>query len=136
MGAKPRAHGNLAGARAAARYRARGGDTLWFGRGMPREWLENGKRVRVARAPTIFGLADFTIVSESGTRCIRATISPPARTPPRAMRLRLRHPEKKLPVRVFVNDAKIDAARVAGEDIDLRPSDAAAEGAIEVRAEY
>ncbi|HAK94425.1 MAG TPA: hypothetical protein DCM87_05350 [Planctomycetes bacterium] len=112
------------------------GDTLRLCRGMPREWLRGSARTAVANAPTVFGITSFRIEADADGRRIRAIVTPPARTPPRELWLRLRHPEKRLPARVFVNDARIDAARVIGEDIELLPSDAAAGGAIEVRAEY
>ncbi len=110
------------------------GDALWFGRGVPRQWLADGARVSIAAAPTPFGVTSFSVTREAGS--FTATITPPACTPPREMWLRLRHPEKRVPAAVFVNDTKLGADRSIGEDIRLSPGDADARGTITVTARY
>lgn len=112
------------------------GDRLWLARGTPRAWLEDGKTVRVERAPTFFGTAGVLIRSEAAQGRIRATVTLPTRNPPREAWLRLRHPEGKLPVRVAVNGRPVEPERVVGEDIRLLPGAADAAGQIEVMVEY
>ncbi len=68
------------------------GDVLWLGKAAPRAWLEPGKRVEVASAPTEFGAVSYRIdaLADGSTR---ARIDPPVRRPPAAIKLRLRHPD-------------------------------------------
>lgn len=79
------------------------GESLWLARATPRVWLEQGKRISVKHAPTYFGTAAYEIVSDADQDKITATIEIPARKPPRAVLLRLRHPQRKPIKRVTVN---------------------------------
>lgn len=95
------------------------GEELWFGRGVPRAWLADGKTVRIEGAPTFFGTAGLVIHSESASGRIRATVTLPMRNPAKTVWLRLRHPEGKRPTRVLVNGEPLAADRIRGEDICL-----------------
>ena len=68
------------------------GDSLWVGRGIPRAWLEQGKRVTVRNAPTYFGTVEFEIISAADEGSITARMVLPDRRPPHSVLLRLRHP--------------------------------------------
>ena len=68
------------------------GGTLWLGRGTPRAWLEQGKKISVKDAPTRFGAVAYEIVSDADKGSITATIQMPARKPPQEVVLRFRHP--------------------------------------------
>lgn len=69
------------------------GDSLWITRGTPRVWLEQGKRISVADAPSFFGTVGYEIVSDVDNGKIAATIDIPDRFAPKSVILRLRHPE-------------------------------------------
>lgn len=79
------------------------GESLWLARATPRAWLEQGKRITVRNAPTYFGTAAYEIVSDLDRGVITATLEMPARRPPRAVLLRLRHPQRQPIKRVTVN---------------------------------
>jgi len=69
----------------------------------PRKWLEEGKQIRVARAPTYYGPLSFTVQSEAGAAGLGATVAVPNRQRPKELLVRLRHP-RGLPLRsVTVN---------------------------------
>jgi hypothetical protein len=97
------------------------GDSLWLARATPRAWLEPGKRIAVKNAPTHFGPASYTIVSELNGGRITATVEVPPRNPPKSVWLRLRHPQAA-PIRaVTINgqnwsgfDASQEAIRIEG----------------------
>jgi len=97
------------------------GDFLWLARATPRAWLEQRKRIAVRNAPTHFGTVAYEIVSDAGNGRITATVEMPARKPPKAVLLRLRHPNAA-PIRtVTVNgqpwtdfDAAKEAIRLHG----------------------
>jgi hypothetical protein len=113
------------------------GERLWLARGAPREWLEDGKEIRVERAATLFGPMGLRIRSEVSKGRITATIDLPRRDPPREAWLRLRHPRGLRPLRVNTAGGKpIDPARVIGEDIRLPSEEADATGKVEITAEY
>ncbi len=97
------------------------GDRLWFGRAMPKQWLEDQKDIRIERAATMFGTAGLTIHSEIADGRITATLQIPTRTPPKEVWLRLRHPADLKPTRVFVNDRPLPADNILGQDIRLVP---------------
>ena len=97
------------------------GDQLWFGRAIPREWLEDGKAIRIVDAPTVFGIAGMVIHSELNKGRICATVYIPKRNPPAEAWLRLRHPQGLLPIRVFINGQLIESEQIMGTDIRLIP---------------
>jgi len=81
------------------------GTSLWLGRATPRAWLAHGARIAVAQAPTWFGPLAYEIESAAAEGRITATIRLPARTPPRSVLLRLRHPAA-VPLRAVRVDGK------------------------------
>lgn len=89
------------------------GATLELGLGVPRAWMTHGNRVRIERAATHFGRLDLDIRSAVSHGQIGAVIQLAPTQSPRAIRLRLRHPEGR-PIsgatvngrRAQVNDAR------------------------------
>lgn len=79
------------------------GNVLKLGMGVPRAWMEDGKKLTVRRAATWFGSMDMEIVSSASEGRISATITMPTRNRPESVLLRLRHPEGKPMRRVTVN---------------------------------
>ncbi len=78
-------------------------ESLWFARGTPRAWLEQGKRVSVRNAPTHFGDVGFEIVSDVDNGIVVATVELPSRDFPESVYLRLRHPKSLSIKHVTVN---------------------------------
>ena len=90
------------------------GDDLWLARATPRAWLEQGQKIEVSNAPTFFGPASYTILSDVEHHQITARVEIPARNAPQAVLLRLRHPAAAPIQSVQVNDqpwADFDPAR-------------------------
>jgi len=79
------------------------GDALWLAKGTPRAWLEDGKKIHVADAPTFFGSVSYEIRSHVDARQITATIQWPQRESPKPLRLRLRHPDRVPLTAVTIN---------------------------------
>ena len=52
-------------------------ETLWLGKGAPREWLQNGKSISVTHAPTRWGRIDYSIRSKIDSGQITAEINLP-----------------------------------------------------------
>jgi len=93
---------------------------LWLARGVPRAWLEQGKRIGVKNAPTYYGPLAYEIVSDVDHGKITATIDVPSRTAPASMLLRLRHPQAKPMRSVTVNGEKWKAFDKEKETIELK----------------
>ncbi|MEW6071365.1 MAG: hypothetical protein AB1726_02060 [Planctomycetota bacterium] len=68
------------------------GDRLLLAGATPRDWLQDGKRIRVAAAPTYFGPVGYEIDSRVSAGRIIARIDPPPSPPRGGIVLRLRHP--------------------------------------------
>jgi hypothetical protein len=89
------------------------GDALELGLGIPRAWMANGQRVSVQRAATLFGPLDLEITSAVAVGQIRAKVKLTPTEAPKAVWLRLRHPEGKKVTKAVVNgrSARVDATR-------------------------
>jgi hypothetical protein len=83
--------------------RERDDDTLLLGQATPRRWLENGKHIRVERAPTYYGLLNLDIGSRVAAGEISATLHLTGRQRPTALLVRLRHPQGNTLRSVAVN---------------------------------
>jgi hypothetical protein len=59
----------------------------------PKRWLEDGKVIKVVRAPTCFGPVSLTISSKLSHGEVVAKIAPPAKDPPSRCLLRIRVPD-------------------------------------------
>lgn len=82
------------------------GENLWLARATPRVWLEQGKKITVKNAPTWFGTVAYEIVSDVDNKEITATVELPSRNPPKAVLLKLRHPNATQIKSVMVNGKK------------------------------
>ncbi len=76
---------------------------MLIGQATPRRWLENGRRIRVERAPTEYGLVSFEIESRANAGEIEARVTMPRRKRPQALLIRFRHPDAKRIESVLVN---------------------------------
>ncbi len=112
------------------------GDQLWLARATPREWLEDGKTIRIERAKTVFGVVSFLIRSEVSEGRIVARVSMSERNPPAEVWLRLRHPQGKRPRRVSINEKPVGPERVEGSDIRIVPGVEDLSQSVECTVEY
>ena len=107
-------------------------DKLWLAPFVARNWLEDGKTVSVANAPTNFGPVSYCIESAVDKGVIECTVEPPTVRQPSRIVLRLRHPESKPIKTVTVNGKPYGDFDVEGETISL-PADP---GRLVVRVVY
>lgn len=77
------------------------GDELWLAPLITNDWLKDGMGVSVTKAPTHFGRVSYRIKAHDGV--IEANIEPPQRSAPKAIVIRMRHPEGKRLSAVTVN---------------------------------
>jgi hypothetical protein len=69
------------------------GDALCLLSAAPRRWLENGKRIELHKVASYFGPVSMEVKSDLAEGCIRATVECPGARRPRAVILRLPHPD-------------------------------------------
>lgn len=108
------------------------GEELWLAPFVTNNWLRDGMRVAVSQAPTFFGPAAYEITSRAADGYITATIEPPARVAPKAVVIRLRHPEGRRMQSAEVTGGLEYSADAANECVRIVP----AGGSITVRANY
>lgn len=88
---------------------------LYLGRGLPREWLKDGRTIGIRNAPTYYGPVTYQIRSNSaGAGTITMALDPPVRNAPHQIIVRFRHPDAKPIRQVTVNGnpwSDFDAAR-------------------------
>jgi hypothetical protein len=99
----------------------------------PRTWLENGKQIRIERAPTYYGLLNLRLISRAAAGQISAEFELEQRKRPAALLLRLRHPSPQTMKSVLVNGKKWTNFDIAKEWIRI-PSPT--ETHYEVTAQY
>jgi hypothetical protein len=68
------------------------GNELIIAQGIPRAWLEAGKKIEVNAAPTYFGPVSYRIDSTVSNQ-IKLHLDPPTREAPKAIKIHMRHPE-------------------------------------------
>jgi hypothetical protein len=71
------------------------GEELWLAPFVTSNWFKDEMHIAVKSAPTRFGVVSYRIDSNASRGRIGATIEPPTRSAPKAIVLRLRHPEGK-----------------------------------------
>ena len=76
------------------------GQTLKLLSGVPRKWLENGKRIEVKNAASYFGPVSFSVVSNLDKNNIVATIECNSDRKPEEVKIRIPHPDGKIPSKV------------------------------------
>jgi len=79
------------------------GNELWLAPLITSNWLKHGLTVNAASVPTRFGKVSFRLASHVRDGFIEAQVEPPTRSTPKAVVLRLRHPEGKPMRSVTVN---------------------------------
>lgn len=79
--------------------------TLLLAQAPPRQWLKDGLKIEVQRAPTYFGPVSYRIESQAGTGKILATIQFERENRPRTLLIRFRHPDER-PIRSVTVDSQ------------------------------
>lgn len=75
--------------------------TLKLLSGVPRKWLEDGKRIEVKNAASYFGPLSFSVVSNVAKNYVEATIECTSDRMPQSVEIRIPHPDGKIPSNVI-----------------------------------
>lgn len=109
------------------------GNELWLAPLITSNWLADGMSVAVTNAPTRCGRVSYRITSHVRDGVIEAQIEPPTRSMPKAIVLRLRHPDGKALLAVTVNGNPHTAFDPKKETVRIIPDSTTP---ISVRASY
>jgi hypothetical protein len=91
------------------------GNTLDLLPGIPRKWMENGKRIGLKRVATYFGPVSLEVESKLEQNVIQATVECSSNRLPNAVSVRIPHPQglKAVSVKGGVYDAATERVRIA-----------------------
>src|SRR5215813_9379690 len=78
-------------------------DRLYFGKGVPREWVGSGKPIRIEKAPTRWGRASFSLRTSPESRSVVGNVELTGTKLPRELHFKLRLPTHLAVERVTVN---------------------------------
>jgi len=106
--------------------------TVWLGKGVPRKWLEDGKKILVANVPTRWGRLSFTVVSHLRSGVIQAHVQLP-RAIGATSKLRLRVPGNAVLKSVTLNGEPWTNFDVSDETITIP---AGIGGSLSITARY
>ncbi len=76
------------------------GDTLHVLRGVPRAWLQSGKRIELNDVGSYFGKLSISVVSKLDQGMIEAEVNSDSERKPRSLMVRLPHPDGKKAISV------------------------------------
>lgn len=65
-------------------------DRLYFGRGLPHQWVMSGQPIRIEQAATRFGRVDFDLASRPDSKTVAATVTLAKPGTPKAIHVKLR----------------------------------------------
>ena len=108
-------------------------ETLWLGRGLPRDWLAPGKSTAASAVPTRWGRVGFEINSQLQRNIILARVNLPAGGVAATTQLRLRAPLGARLQAVTVNGRDWPHFDAASELVSFAPHTA---GQLDIRAHY
>ena len=94
-------------------------ESLYLAHATPREWLEDGKTIRVENAPTCFGPVSYRIDSHLARNTIEASITLPNRNPAKSTHLKIRAPREYAMDTVHINGKSHSRFDPVTEVIDL-----------------
>jgi len=94
------------------------GEKVLFAWGVPRSWLEDGKKIEVKNAQTYFGSFSYNINSQISEGFIEVNIFASINRQPSSINLKLRHPTGKEITRVEINGKRWNDFK--GEVINIK----------------
>jgi hypothetical protein len=83
-------------------------DRIYFGKGLPRDWVASGKEIRIEGAPTRFGRVSFSMKADSATKKVNAKIDLGMAGGVKEVHLKLRMPPANASRRVTVNGRVVE----------------------------
>jgi hypothetical protein len=98
-------------------------DRLYFGKGLPRDWVVSGQEIRIDQAPTRWGRVDFRMVA-NGPSQITALVVLPEKTPaPKELHVKFRLPASKTLGIATVNNRQAEITGAHKDTVSITAGD-------------
>jgi hypothetical protein len=92
-------------------------DRVYFGKGLPREWVASGKQIRIDGAPTRFGKVSFSMAADRAAKKINAKIELAKAGGVKEVQLKLRMPSANAVQRATVNGRVVELAGASRDTV-------------------
>src|SRR5271154_3460816 len=83
-------------------------DRIYFGKGLPRNWVASGKEIRIEQAPTRWGRVSFSMTANPAAKKVNAKIDLAKANGVKEVQLKVRLPEQSALQRVTVNGHAVE----------------------------
>jgi hypothetical protein len=83
-------------------------DRIYFGKGLPRDWVASGKEIRIAEAPTRFGRISFSLKADTAAKKVNAKVDLGKAGGVKEVHVKLRMPTAQAVQRVTVNGQVVE----------------------------
>jgi hypothetical protein len=84
-------------------------ERLYFGKGLPREWVGSGKEIRIEQAPTRWGRVNFRLITDVNAKKVTAKVELARPGEPKELHVKLRLPSEHSLQSISVNGATATA---------------------------
>ena len=106
-------------------------DRLYFAKGIPREWLDSGKEIKIDGAPTRWGKVSLKMASSANA--VHATVELERAGEPQEIQLKVRLPKNNIAGQVVVNGRSASLGGPRADTVIIRTEH---EKKFEVTAHY
>jgi hypothetical protein len=96
-------------------------DRLYFGKGLPREWVASGKTIRIDQAPTRWGRVNFHLAAKTASKSVVATVELSRSASPKEVQVKLRMPVDSAVKSATVNGRPAVLGGVHGDTVIFQP---------------
>jgi hypothetical protein len=99
-------------------------DKIYFGKGLPRDWVGSGKEIKINGAPTRFGKVDFTMQASPEKKTVVAHIALPNAGSPSEIHVKFRLPAKSSLKSAAVNGGPATFSGTHGDTVVVKTGNA------------
>ena len=95
-------------------------DRIYFGKGLPRDWVGSGKEIKINGAPTRFGKVDFTMQAFPEKKTVVARVAMPNGGSPSQIQVKFRLPAKSSLKSASVNGSPATFSGIHGDTVVVK----------------
>jgi len=96
-------------------------DRLYFGKGLPREWVASGQSIRIDQAPTRWGRVNFHLAAKPSTKSVSAIVELARSASPKEVQVKLRMPLDRAVKSATVNGRAAQLGGLHGDTVIFQP---------------
>ncbi len=92
-------------------------DRIYFGKGLPRNWVASGKEIRIEQAPTRWGRVSFSMTANPAAKKVNAKIDLAKASGLKEVHLKVRLPEQNALQRISVNGHAVELSGTSRDTV-------------------